>query len=57
MVPRAWRCLFLFPLSKCRQICAEFYGRKCKESVLFTLFKSPEDRLEIMEGNAAGLRI
>lgn len=37
MVPRAWRCLFLFPLSKCSQICAEFYGRKCKESVCFLL--------------------
>ena len=37
MVPRAWRCLFLFPLSKCSQICAEFYGRKCIELFLFYL--------------------
>lgn len=37
VVPRAWRCLFLFPLSKYSAICAAFYGRKCKESVCFEL--------------------
>ena len=37
VVPRAQRCLFLFPLSKCCEICAAFYGWKCKESVCFLL--------------------
>lgn len=38
MVPRAWRrYFFLLPLRKCSEICAVFYGWKCKESMCFLL--------------------
>lgn len=59
MVPRAWRCLFLFPLSKCSEICAAFYGWKCKENVCFLLCLEvlKIERLKLTQGHTVGLRM